>query len=64
MAHLNNVRDGRKAKVFLASFGTTELTSVALGKIYAITAKASGTSAFGNLVVENQMPLLLTLLSL
>ena len=50
MAQLNNVRDGRKAKVFLASFGTTELTTVALGKIYCITAKASGTSAFGNLV--------------
>jgi len=50
MAQLNNVRDGRKAKVFLASFGTTELTTVALGKIYAITAKASGTSGFGNLV--------------
>ena len=51
MAHLNNVRDGRKAKVFLASFGTTELTTVALGKIYVITAKASGTSAFGNLKI-------------
>ena len=51
MAHLNNVRDGRKAKVFLASFGTTELTTVALGKIYVITAKATGTSAFGNLKI-------------
>lgn len=51
MAHLNNVRDGRKAKVFLASFGTTELTTVALGKIYVITAKASSDSAFGNLKV-------------
>lgn len=51
MAHLNNVRDGRKAKVFLASFGTTELTTVALGKIYVITAKASADSAFGNLKV-------------
>lgn len=51
MAHLNNVRDGRKAKVFLASFGTTELTTVALGKIYVITAKAATASAFGNLKV-------------
>lgn len=51
MAQLNNVRDGRKAKVFLASFGTTELTTVALGKIYVISAKASGTTAFGNLKV-------------
>lgn len=51
MAHLNNVRDGRKAKVFLASFGTTELTTASLGKIYVITAKASTSSAFGNLKV-------------
>ena len=51
MAHLNNVRDGRKAKVFLASFGTTELTTVALGKIYAIAAKAETGSVFGNLKI-------------
>lgn len=51
MAHLNNVRDGRKAKVFLAKFGATELTSVTLGKIYVITAKADSASVFGNLKV-------------
>lgn len=51
MAQLNNVRDGRKAKVFLATFGTTELTTVALGKIYAITAKADSNSVFGKLAV-------------
>ena len=51
MGQLNNVRDGRKAKAFLATFGTTELTSVTLGKIYNVTAKATSDSAFAALEI-------------
>ena len=50
MAQLNNVRDGRKAKVYLLKHASTSASALALGKIYAITAKGT-TSIFGNLKV-------------
>lgn len=50
MAYLNNVRDGRQAKVYLLEHGTTSASSITLGKIYCITAKGT-TSVFGNLNV-------------
>ncbi len=54
MAYLNNVRDGRRSKVYLLKFGTTTKSSLAttdIGKIFCITAKDSSSSAFGNLQV-------------
>ena len=47
MAELNNVRDGRKAKVYLLEHATTAATTLALGKIYCITGIGS-TTIFGN----------------
>ena len=50
MAYLNNVRDGRKSKVYLLSFGTTAITSSFVkGKLYCYAAKASTSPAFANL---------------
>lgn len=50
MAYLNNVRDGRQAKVYLLKHGTSSASNLALGKIYAITAVGAST-VFGNLKV-------------
>ncbi|MBQ7508341.1 MAG: hypothetical protein IJT52_03330 [Spirochaetales bacterium] len=50
MAELNNVRDGRKAKVYLLEHATTAAATLALGKIYCITGIGS-TTIFGNLKV-------------
>lgn len=44
MAYLNNVRDGRQSKVYLLSFGTTELTSVTKGHVYAVAVKGASTT--------------------
>ena len=44
MAYLNNVRDGRQSKVYLLTFGTTELTSVTKGKLYVVTVKGASTT--------------------
>lgn len=49
MAYLNNVRDGRQAKVYLLEHGTTSASTLTLGKIYCITGKKSSSSVFGNL---------------
>ena len=54
MGYLNNVRDGRRSKVYLLDFGTTAKSSLAttdIGKLFCITQKDSSTSAFGNLRV-------------
>lgn len=50
MAYLNNVRDGRAAKVYLLEILSATVTTLSLGKIYAITAIGSST-IFGNLKV-------------
>lgn len=50
MAYLNNVRDGRAAKVYLLKILSTTVTTLTLGKIYAITAVGT-TTIFGNLKV-------------
>ena len=50
MAYLNNVRDGRQAKVYLLEILSATVTTLTLGKIYAITAIGSST-IFGNLKV-------------
>jgi len=51
MAQLNNVRDGRKAKVYLLTHATTAASALALGKIYCITGVAASSSVFGNLKI-------------
>ena len=51
MAYTNSVRDGRQSKVYLLKFGTTEVTTVEKGKIYAVKAKASTGSKLGDLKV-------------
>lgn len=51
MAQLNNVRDGRKAKVYLLDFGSASVSTLALGKIYCITGVATTPTVFGNLKV-------------
>ena len=50
MAYLNNVRDGRQAKVYLLEILSATVTTLTLGKIYAITAVGTST-IFGNLKV-------------
>lgn len=51
MASLNNVRDGRQSKVFLATFGSSDASSVEKGKMYAVSGKAATSSVFGDLEV-------------
>lgn len=51
MAHLNNVRDGRQSKVYLAKFGGTSAATIEKGKIYAVTGVAASNSKLGNLKV-------------
>ncbi len=51
MAQLNNVRDGRKAKVYLLTHATTAASALTLGKIYCITGVAASSSVFGNLKI-------------
>lgn len=51
MAHLNNVRDGRQSKVYLAKFAGSASDSITKGKIYAVTGVAASNSKLGNLKV-------------
>lgn len=51
MAYVNNVRDGRQSKVYLLKFESTAVNTITKGKIYAVKAKASSSSALGDLKV-------------
>lgn len=51
MAYVNNVRDGRQSKVYLLKFETTAVDTISKGKIYAVKAKDSSSSALGDLKV-------------
>ena len=55
MAYLNNVRDGRRSKVYLLEFGTTAISALDattdIGKLFCILEKDSSASKFGNLKV-------------